>query len=949
MTTRNCGLLTWPAIVLLAAFPTIAAATEESPQWRVVWESGFESDDPAIKLEPFQRTPECARTGEFSVVAEVKEPNRAALLKIPCRQWAGHRVRLSFWVRSDAGVFCTVWGPENGVRTRVAAVSDVPAQWRRVTAEFHELSPTRDEPIEIVIPSTHGGPPGRGWIDDVRITACPAPKVPPLFDAGQGVGDLEDWPALAGDGGAGIWMAVVARPFYSATYLDPLARPEIRVYRADANGRRLVATVAPDGVKGVGRPTVICCGEQCVVAFAVERDDGWRIAWTRVIDSAVTESPRCEFITAGGTIDVEPALALLGQRICLVWESNLESHRGIYAKFLNEGEAAKPLRLSSGEATSINPAVVALQDGRMLAVWDSLREDNVDLYGAWWDGTNWGSEVRLTSDPRIERHVSLASQGSDVWMAWEAATFAQRDDGQAHVNNLVEQRVVVARLRDGVLEAPLDLFEQVSPERADWPEGSGAPVRLKRPVVACERHGELWLSVRKSLGQQAGWEAMVYRYVGKAWSGEWRLCRQEGRYYPVPLVCVGAQMVAAAQTDVVPRGAGNAAEQFRSEVILAALDAPQIATSVPVQTVPLAMPDTSFCLKDYRDRYSLALPRQSLTHAGRALQLYWGDLHEHTDISVCARDINPPLRDLYANQRDIEGLDFTAVTDHGFNHDSQSWARSAEQVRAHGDPGRFLAFLAQEWTSEIHGHRNLIHRSPHVTEFFNARATPSDPAELWEYLASQGYDFIFVPHQLADRQFNRLTDWTRVNERLQPLAEIFQARQSYEYHGCPRQSVWGDDKKGHYLQDAWAQGIVIGVIASPDHGGTMGRAGVWADALTADGLFDAFRARHTFGTSGAKIALYFASGDAIMGDVVSRAGAEPISFRTRIVTDKPLTEVVIFRNNEVVHRATPNVSEVDLQWSDPAPPDTERLWYYVRARRQDDELAWSSPIWFVRR
>ena len=29
-------------------------------------------------------------------------------------------------------------------------------------------------------------------------------------------------------------------------------------------------------------------------------------------------------------------------------------------------------------------------------------------------------------------------------------------------------------------------------------------------------------------------------------------------------------------------------------------------------------------------------------------------------------------------------------------------------------------------------------------------------------------------------------------------------------------------------------------------------------------------------------------------------------------------------------------------------PDAERAWYYVRLHCTDDELAWSSPIWFVK-
>jgi hypothetical protein len=37
-----------------------------------------------------------------------------------------------------------------------------------------------------------------------------------------------------------------------------------------------------------------------------------------------------------------------------------------------------------------------------------------------------------------------------------------------------------------------------------------------------------------------------------------------------------------------------------------------------------------------------------------------------------------------------------------------------------------------------------------------------------------------------------------------------------------------------------------------------------------------------------------------------------------------------------------------MSWMDVDPPSTERLWYYARIHNDDDQLAWSSPIWFVR-
>jgi len=222
------------------------------------------------------------------------------------------------------------------------------------------------------------------------------------------------------------------------------------------------------------------------------------------------------------------------------------------------------------------------------------------------------------------------------------------------------------------------------------------------------------------------------------------------------------------------------------------------------------------------------------------------------------------------------------------------------------------------------------------------------PKQLWKQL--EGVDFICIPHQLADWKGkgggNPPTDWTFADERLQPVAEIFQPRQSYEYLGCPRQAGDGAPFKGHYLQDAWAKGRIIGVIASPDHGGGGGKIGVWAKDISREAIFEAVRARHTFGTSGAKMALQFSSGEVMMADKASRP-IGPIAFSAKALSMRPIRELVIFRNNEIVHRIESMRKDIAVDWIDRTPPKAEHLWYYVRIQASDEELAWSSPIWFL--
>jgi len=439
---------------------------------------------------------------------------------------------------------------------------------------------------------------------------------------------------------------------------------------------------------------------------------------------------------------------------------------------------------------------------------------------------------------------------------------------------------------------------------------------------------------------------------------------QQGRWRPIAAADTPRGPVAAVQYDDIGPQQG-VRDDWRSGVAVLALPNKSLPAAAPLQTEPLKMPATDFSVSEKMALVSAGFGRQTWKHNNRPLKLYWGDFHDHTDLSICARAVNPPGHDLFANVRDIERLDFAALTDHGYNLDRPQWAYNGEQTRANHDPRRFITFLGQEWTSKRnppaggapvgpktplrYGHRNLIFLNPHHKRFYDAMDGDINPRQLWDKL--EGVEFISIPHQLADWQHkgrgNPPTDWNFTDEHLQPVAEIFQARQSYEYLGCPRQSPSGAPFARYYLHDAWAMGIIIGVIASPDHGGGNGKVGVWATELTRKAIFEAVRARHCYGTSGAKMALQFSSGSAMMGDKVKRpTGA--IAFHAKAVADRKIKQLVIFRNNRIVHTVAPGRKQVELDWTDRNPPKAASLWYYVRIQAVDDELAWTSPIWFLK-
>ena len=905
----------------------------------VVFRSSFEPGDPMPPtLDGHTVTDAAARTGKRSLVGEVKGPNAARFLEIPLTLAAGRLVHIECHVRSDQRSACAVWLRSGGKRISLGRTDRIPAgKWKRVTATWRA-----DEAfagvVQIVAPSSFNAPVGRMWIDDVTVTTYEDPCDWPAF--------VHDFPATAADAKGRVWMATLQRP---------VDRGLICIYRLDGTEPREGATLDPKPCTAVAPPAIAAAGDGCVVAFPVECDDRWRIACAFVAGKRGAK-PAVHTIAHGGNANINPAVAVHDDRATVLWETNADGCRRIAACRVGPDGPGECRTLSAAGASAYNPAVVARTDGSLFAAWDAFRDGSADVYGAVCRDGRWSAPRRLTSDGRIERHPHLAARGSEVWMAWQAQSYPD-----SKINLVTEQRICVARVDGDRLLAPKGHAAHVL----------GCPGRLLRPQVAFDPSGRLWLSARRAVGRHGGWEPLVWCCGGDEWSGPHRLLHQYGRWRPVPMAWGDGGGRAVCQFDDLPdawREQGIRPD-WKSGLAVRTLPAEALPPAGPPETEPLAMPETDFALAEKRALVAADLPRETLEHAGTTLTLYWGDFHDHTDLSVCQRELNPPGHDLLANERDIEQLDFVALTDHGYNFDPPQWAFNGAQIRANHDPGRFVTFLGEEWTSDHipykpprhgtqvgtgrrvvlrrYGHRNLIFLDPHGKRFFDSRDGDIPPAEVWERF--EPGRIIAIPHQLADLG-NRPTDWSCHDPRYQPVAEIWQTRGSYEYAGCPRQAGRSMKQAGHYLQDAWARGLVIGVIASPDHGGGKGKVGVWAEALTREALFRAVLARHTFGTSGPKMAVLLRTAGAMMGDVAERpAGA--IALEVRATAARPIRQVVLFRNNEIVHRSEPGRTEFNLQWTDAAPPaataDAPRLWYYARIESTDDELAWTSPIWFA--
>ena len=592
---------------------------------------------------------------------------------------------------------------------------------------------------------------------------------------------VQDFPVLSADRTGQVWMAMIERP---------IPRRIIGVYRTDGKSPEKVCTLEPSDLTGIGPPAIAGTDKGCVVAFAAEQNDRWRIAYAFIDDNS-SDSPTCKYIDCEGNANLSPSIVAVGNRTYIAWESNAGGTRSICAAWVEAGRTGPVQSISNPESNSYNPSIAATGNGTIYAAWDCFFDKQANIYIAQYNDGKWQPGQQVTSDPRIERHPSLATSGDQVWMAWQAQSY----DGIS-INSLREQRVVVARIDSGKLLAPKGMSEDVLNHKG----------LLMRPEIIFDPEGRLWLTARESLSRLEGWRTLAWCFSGKECSGPQSLCEDQGRWRPVSMAWSEAGGLAAVQTDDLPIRWNQQGiwPDWRSGIELLTLPRDLAPLAATPETEALEMPATEFSLAEKMDLVSTFFPRQQVNQSNQVLTLYWGDLHAHTDLSVCNRATNPPGHDLFANRRDIEKLDFTALTDHGYNYDPPQWQFNGERTRVNHDPGRFLTFLAEEWTSDHisysppvnaqmtnpeatkekhrYGHHNLIFRDQYYPQFFDSRDADINPQQVWEQFAPE--DIVVIPHQLADWG-NGPTDWHYHDERYQPVAEIFQGRGSYEYLAPP--------------------------------------------------------------------------------------------------------------------------------------------------------------------
>lgn len=343
--------------------------------------------------------------------------------------------------------------------------------------------------------------------------------------------------------------------------------------------------------------------------------------------------------------------------------------------------------------------------------------------------------------------------------------------------------------------------------------------------------------------------------------------------------------------------------------------------------------------------------------------LYFGDIHVHSNISPCGHPHNGSLEENYAWARE-DGWDFTAIADHDTFMPDDVWAQSVEACEQHNAPGRFATIFAYEWTTFFYGQMNAYSTDPRLPLYRCTDYAYDSPPKLWAALKRTGLPVFTVYHHMAAPGW--ATTWDYDDPDMLPLIEVYSVWRSSE---TPDGYCSRSRKKlaGCTARDALARGLRVGFIGGGDthtlRPGERGIAAVYASECSREAIWEALEAKHCYATTGARIELDFSINGVGMGQEIrftpyTQDTVFPAHAVVRAKGTAPIRRIEVIENGERLTGQDENfgLREVQLdfrienlvrKYNASALSNPSRS-YYVRVEQEDGHVAWSSPIYLVR-
>ncbi len=690
------------------------------------------------------------------------------------------------------------------------------------------------------------------------------------------------------------------------------------------------------------RPTLTADAEgRLWLSYELYHDDRWTVAVTRV-DRRV--SGAAEVIPRGAHGINHAVAALPGGGLGFAWQQDVGGQWDVmFRERAADGTWSETRNLT--EANKLgdwHPAIVA-RAGELSVVWDAYDGTSFSVRAQRKRGDAWSEAIKVTDSEVLEARASAAYDAKGrLFVAWEEGgprwgkEYRNFQDGaptitdaRGGVHRFRYTRLAEVGADGGVkrIAVPMPSFAH-GRERDDMRPGTERlGVFYERPQLTVDAKDRLWLVNRHFFFPAASTSAP--RIISHKEEG-WRLyarCLVDGRWSDAvglePTQRDGVQRLSllsgqngfTAAWTVGRTHRGNPSAE-RGVALSRVAWSDRLKWSEPGKEEPgvSATPSNG--------------PGRRAPHfaptvvGGKEYKVYLGDLHRHTDLSLCRVYFDGSLDDIYRYGIEAVEHDFMGVTDHcrdiaNGQAASQLWWRTIKEVTRHELNGAFFPMFSFERSHGETDH-NVVSLRDDVLRPYNPLLK-----DFWKEIDS---DTITIPHNpiRPTRAFAYKDDAKR------PLLEMYQGCRGNPMHA-----------QAHY---ALSQGHHMGFIASSDHLSTSGSyACVWSPEPGREPIFRSMQARRTYGAT-APIRLIFRAGDDWMGSILKR-DSMPV-FQYEVEGAGKLGEIQVIRDGAIV-RKIPNVGGGRKMTGEirGLKPLAGKTWIYLRVLQEDGQQAWSSPIW----
>lgn len=327
--------------------------------------------------------------------------------------------------------------------------------------------------------------------------------------------------------------------------------------------------------------------------------------------------------------------------------------------------------------------------------------------------------------------------------------------------------------------------------------------------------------------------------------------------------------------------------------------------------------------------------------------LYFGQLHAHTDISNGAGSVEEAFQ--YASQ--VDGLDFFAVTDHSDSFDnadmgaidadgadiSADWA-AGKQAAASVTGEDFVGLFGFEmtWPED----KQLGHISTFNTPGWQTRDqadfenVPTALENYYKALTSvPGSVSQFNHPDTVHGDFERFDHYSPQYDAVVSLLEVAgeDGVVDCEYYDLALDKGWHvaptnnqNNHKGQWGDASEARTVVL------------------AKSLTEEALYAAMKDRRVYATQDSDLAIYYELNGTVMGSIIPKSKSAAVTVFLSDPTDEAIgsVEVVTDEGKVLVSEYVGTPAQV-LELSVPG----EHSYYYLRITQPDGDVAVTAPVW----